>query len=368
MNESPVTLDVVSARLDTDAAPVLADPRCSNERTGVSGGAAAGCAGRPVGVTRGERVDGASVDLPEVGHIDWLALTIPPVKGRDWRWLRAELGEVFGIGGECWNGKVRKWSGYQNRVDLVHPGDSGERVNLGLVAWGGESQRGTLHVSLNGQACARVVDWDRVKAWGEAVKASITRVDVAHDDFEGRTVTIETALHWYRKGGFTNSGRPPAAELIDDLGSGKGRTFYVGHRQHGKLCRVYEKGKKEGDPASPWVRVEVEWRNKNRAIPWEILTTPGTYLAGAYPCLEYLSEKQDKIRTLRQAGSINYACMVENLRNACGRGLNAMLHVEQGDAAAVVTQLVRDGFPKRLEPFADMESILEGIPYEDVES
>jgi len=277
------------------------------------------------------------------------------------------LADVFGFKRKWWERTSGHWSGYVQRRDAFYPGGRGERVHLGLAAWGGENQRGTLHVSLNGTGVARISDFGDVKAWGESVHAWITRVDVAHDGFEGRTVNIETARRWYEGGGFTNSGRPPAAELIDDLGSGRGKTFYVGKRAHGKVCRIYEKGKKEGDPESPWVRVEVEWRRKNRAIPWDILVRPGEFLAGAYPCLGYLCERQDKIRTLRRAGSINYEGMVRNLRLSGGKAINAMLHVEKGDAGAVVTQLVRDGYPKRLEPFAAMDGILEGVRDEDVE-
>ena len=65
---------------------------------------------------------------------------------------------------------------------------------------------------------------------------------------------------------------------------------------NGKMLRIYEKGKQLGDSESPWVRVEAELRNKSRVIPWDALTRPGSYLAGAYPCLAYLSGRpgQDK--------------------------------------------------------------------------
>ena len=88
--------------------------------------------------------------------------------------------------------------------------------------------------------------------------AAITRVDLAHDDFSATQVSIERARQWLEDGGFNASGRPPAAELIDDLGSNKGKTLYVGHRASGKFLRVYEKGKQFGDQTSPWVRAEVE--------------------------------------------------------------------------------------------------------------
>jgi len=305
----------------------------------------------PVQVTRGE------TSTPHLAHIDWLAFTVHPDQGRNWCWLRAVLEDIFNIPANTWHGTGRKWSGYTHRVDLIHPGEWGERVPLGLVAYGGESQRGTMHASLNAQACARIMDWHRVREWGDSVAAVITRVDAAHDDFEGKTVTIEQARTWYLEGQFSSNGRPPAAELVDDLGSGKGKTFYIGHRAYGKLARFYEKGKKEGDPYSPWLRIEVEWRNKNRTIPWDIVLNTGHYLAGAYPCLQYLSIKQAKIKTLQRAATINYEHMVKWLRTSAGKGLNVMLLVE-GDAKSVLEKVRRDGAPKRLEPYVGLNDAM----------
>ena len=108
-------------------------------------------------------------------------------------------------------------------------------------------------------------------------------------------MSIATALQWRDAGEFAANGRPPRSKLIDDLGSGEGKTLYVGNRKNGKLCRVYEKGRQLGNPSSPWVRVEVEFRNKSRVIPWDTLINPGHYLAGAYPCFAYLSHTQEKI-------------------------------------------------------------------------
>jgi phage replication initiation protein len=200
------------------------------------------------------------------------------------------------------------------------------------------------------------------------VEAVITRCDVAHDDFEGKTINIEQARSWYLDGGFGSMGRPPKAKLVDDLGSGKGKTFYVGNRAFGKLCRVYEKGKKEGDPNSSWNRLEVEFRSKGREIPWDIVIRPGDYLAGAYPCLWYLSGCQERIRTIRTTASINYRGMVEWVRSAAGRALNVMLDVEGGDAASVLTQVVRLGAPKRLEAYSIRKGLLHSVAHADVES
>jgi len=329
---------------------------------------AAGCAsGSSRLVIRDERGKGENPEQEHTALIDWLAFTMPYAEGRGWQWMRQALVDIFNIPEKSWCGSSRKWLGYQHRVDLMYPIDGGESILIGVLGWGGEYQRGTIHVSLNGTGCARMQDWALIEAWGESIGGNITRVDCAHDDFEGKTVNIASALAWYRDGAFTNGGRSPEPDYRDDLDSGRGKTFYVGNRKNGKLCRVYEKGRKEGDPLSPWVRVEVEWHNQGRIIPWDILTRPGDYLAGAYPCLTFLSDRQDRIRTIQQSASINYERMVEWLKTAGGRALNVMLQVEGGNAEAVLAQVRRDGAPKRLKPYAGLPDAIPGKCHENAE-
>lgn len=366
--ESPSTQDVVPASPEPGPTGAPSAACGVDVENGTRAGAAGACAGSPVLVTRGEREGGRPRDWTLLAHIDWLAFTVPPGEGRDYAWLFQCLQDYFGVPPEACGGESRPWCGYASRLNLIYPAERGESVNLGLVAWGGESQRGTLHVELNGTGCSRITDWLIVQAWGESVDAVVTRCDVAHDDFEGKAVNVDLARTWYQEGGFGCSGRPPAARLVDDLGSGKGKTFYVGNRGFGKVCRIYEKGKQLGDPESLWTRAEVEHRNKGRQIPWDILTRPGDFLAGAYPCLFFLSERQDKIRTLRRASVMSYAAMVKHLKTSAGRALNVMQHVEGGDASAVLKQLVRPGAPKRLEPFAAIDGLLEAARHADPES
>jgi phage replication initiation protein len=95
--------------------------------------------------------------------------------------------------------------------------------------------------------------------------------------------------------------------------------------------------------------VEVEFRGKSRIIPHDILLRASDYLAGAYPCLAYLSQRQDKVRTLTKAAEISYTRMVQCLRSQYGPALNVMLGVEGGDPFAVLEQAMRPGTPKRLE-------------------
>lgn len=97
------------------------------------------------------------------------------------------------------------------------------------------------------------------------------------------------ALH--AAGGFNGShGRLPKPKLLDDFDTGDGKTFYVGQRKNDKLLRVYEKGKQLGDPNSPWVRWELELHNAAYVIHPVTILYPGLYLAGAYPCLNWISK------------------------------------------------------------------------------
>jgi phage replication initiation protein len=293
-------------------------------------------------------------------HIDWLAFTMPhdsfPTESKDWRtklnWLFPQLQVIFGIS-QMVHKPGRKFNGYENTFELL----GRERNLLGILGIGGEHQRGTAHISLNGGGCALVPDWKKAADWGESVKAVLKRVDAAHDDFEGRTVNMENAVQWWQSGGFNSGGRTPGQDQRGDWvtpGSPAGRTFYVGQRGNAKYCRIYEKGKQLGDPSSPWVRVEVELKgNKAYRIPWDILTRSGQYLAGFYPCLNFLSAVQEKIRTITKAVTISYKRAVENAQQMVGKLVNVMMQVHGGDAFAVVNELKRDGVPGRLENYAD---------------
>jgi phage replication initiation protein len=280
--------------------------------------------------------------------VDWLAFTFKPVAPSSdcLAWTRNTLTDVFGVPAENWTSKGRGWNGYSTRIDLGA---------FGLLAYGGQAQKGTFHVELNSQACRRIQDWNAIRLWGETSAAVITRVDVAHDDFSAVQVSVERARAWLEEGRFNASGRPPAAELRDDLGSNRGKTLYVGHRGSGKFLRIYEKGKQLGDPTSPWVRAEVELRNKGRVVPWAVVTNAGAYLAGSYPALGFLSVEQKRLRTIQRAGEISYAAMVRNLRTQGGKSLHVMSIVHGGDACEVLTQLVREGVPKRLAGYSPDE-------------
>ena len=145
--------------------------------------------------------------------------------------------------------------------------------------------------------------------------------------------------------------KPPARGNGEPLRR-RGRTLGIGSRTSGKYCRIYEKGKQLGDPSSPWTRVEVEWHGKDRLIPVELLMEPGKYLAGAYPCLAFLSVEQVRIKTIANSATITFDSAVENGKQQFGKLVNLMRGVYGGDLGRVVHELWRPGIPARIAPYS----------------
>jgi phage replication initiation protein len=171
-------------------------------------------------------------------------------------------------------------------------------------------------------------------------------VDLAHDDFAG-VFDIATGLGLLATGGFTTGGRPPSAKYVDDLGSGQGKTLYVGSRLSGKLLRIYEKGKQLGNPDSPWVRWELELHSVDRIIPRDVLLQPGVYLAGAYPCMSWVSETQERIRTHKARFTISFERVIHYARKSYGKLIWFLSNILGWDAARIVETLSVEGTPAR---------------------
>lgn len=220
------------------------------------------------------------------------------------------------------------------------------------MAWEGFAQRDTAHLSINAHGCAHVPDWLAVREWGISRNARISRVDLAHDDYSGNVWNADRLRREYLADGFTgNDGRKPVSSLVGDWDNAtKGRTYYVGSRAAGKLLRGYEKGKQLGEADNPWYRLELELRGTNRVIPWEILTQPGHYLAGAYPCLAALSAAPCTLETAVKAAGIDYARTLAHLKKQWGQFINLVHAVEGQDPLRTFERLCREGFPARFVP------------------
>jgi len=223
---------------------------------------------------------------------------------------------------------------------------------VGFFCYGGNND--TICISITGSGCQSIGQdgFTMIKEFIEELKGHITRVDLTHDCLNGE-VSLDCVRAWYEAGMFRSSsrGKYPNAQIIDDMGSGKGSSFYVGSRESGKYFRAYEKGKQLGDKNSKWVRLELEILNKKRAIPYEILDKVGEYLSGGYRCLEFLNTEQSRIVTLQKSEKISYEHLELYAKQSYGRFIDVMLYVYDGCPELVVEQLRRDdALPARLIP------------------
>jgi len=308
----------------------------------------------------GERVNVAATSYePHVGaqltpdadarrgtaQIDALAFTVIPPDEESMRWVMAEMQQFLPVD------QLEGRSGCFGFKQSVRFGEG-----AGLIAWGGASQRDRVYFSIQGKGCAMVEDWAGLSVWLRDHRAKIKRADLAYDDFKGESVSISWGIDQYRQGGFNAGGRKPQHHVFGDwlLGeySTQGRTLGVGNRRSGKYCRIYEKGKQLGDATSLWTRVEVELHDKDRVLPFELLTEPGRYFAGAYPCLAFLSVKQSRIKTIAHSASISFDAAQRHGKQQSGKLVNLMLQVYGGDMVEVVNILRRDGIPARVDQYS----------------
>ena len=251
----------------------------------------------------------------------------------------------------------------------------------GNVALGGDSQRQTIFISLTGQGCAAAdVGWEkRLQTWLEQIqeqgaRAKLTRVDLTFDDYEGRYLTPVQAQREARKGSnsaFFLRGRPPSTESQGswDDQDGKGKTYYIGSKQAQKRLKVYEKGKQLGDPTNPWVRIELTLRNRQSRttrfeLPLDILTSPGSYLAGAYStntkrgALGFLLGRADRaglqakrLQAVTTGSQLALEARLRYGRRAVGKLLN-LLNQLGLTSQEIFDLLVSNGIPNHLKmPF-----------------
>lgn len=275
------------------------------------------------------------------GFVDWINFTISESTAHRIDWpatcddadiinaISYALQSVFGFGVTGGN------KGFRNFYHSSYPLGDG----WGFLCHGG--QRGTVLVMVSGEGVAAArPGWEfRLKHFLEtiAINPKLTRVDVAYDCFNGE-YTVDKADADFDAGQFRLSRSPknPHHELRGNWREpdGSGRTIYIGRRVNGKFCRVYEKGLQLGALGSMWNRIEVEYKAVDRVIPFDILTSPGAYLSGAYPAFSWISEAQERITTTRE----QVACSKEKkerwISEMCGPDLALLHELEKGETVA----------------------------------
>lgn len=248
--------------------------------------------------------------------------------------------------------ELRKWQFYPMSSYVYGPDGS----LVGRVGSGGNGE--TICVSLSGAGCALVTDWLCAVVQARRLRAHLSRVDVAFDDFEASVFgEIRQVNQWALDGLFNaKTGKPSASRFMDDHHKGTGSTVYVGSRGRKQLC-VYEKGKQLGDPQSPWVRCELRLWAADVVVPLEVLVRPGDFLRGAYALLaEKLPElTEDTARPERVARAVQATAVaaVRFLRQQCGPTLDLLISAVGPEVWMLLRdQVLRPSVPRRFRGMA----------------
>lgn len=280
--------------------------------------------------------------------IDWLGFR---AKG-EVRDVLMGLQGVFGDRRDLVTLKPRKsgWMGYQASADICLG-----QMGVGLMAFGGENQRGWVSVNISGRGCEWVPDWEQAyDAMSDLPGYENRRIDIALDTFK-REVTHESVLAAYRDGQFAIHGKPPSLTRIEPEDFYEGRTIYVGKREQGKFLRAYEKGYElakefpkmrvqyiDDVPIDDIYRLEVEFKAKNGLLPEDLIEKRDQYFAGAYPYLQSVMAIEPEIFSqARERGpQRNLEAALENIRYQYGSTLFTALAAYKGDLGAVWDKIV----------------------------
>lgn len=243
------------------------------------------------------KVDGA----PYSAITDFLNCTFP-YKSYQFNSILFDLIECLGD----------QFSPIKDRLKGLHGWDNSLQLGETKTFFGYGGQNNTAFLSIPGEACHMVPSWKNlVILIRDKYQGKITRWDGAVDDYRG-IHSVDTAVQYYLDGKFNAGGKTPGCDQKGNwlLPDGKGRTFYVGRRENGKMLRVYEKGMQLGAKWHPWVRWELELHSVDRVIPWDVLIEPGKYVAGAYPkATGWIQEDMSRIRTIQNTAQISYDYM-----------------------------------------------------------
>lgn len=249
--------------------------------------------------------------------------------------------------------------GYVHHVQVLTP--DGEPC--GDICWGGDRQQGTVSVEFTGAACARVAAarsfaeaWDHVRSVLETVQARITRLDIAHDDYDGKHDRA-LALAMYESGRFNGAHVRPAANE-QGWNDGSGKTLYIGKPTATRQLVVYDKGReqgaRDGDPLADWVRWEARFYGRNRPVPLCALDAPWEYMVGEYPALDWISAVMHVVRVAVKRTTSNFFGSMRHAKRQYGGLLDLILKHKGDDALAFIQKyLARATVPAwvRRNPF-----------------
>ncbi len=294
--------------------------------------------------------------------------------------VKAALASAFSgaVGALLVRPRKKGHQGYGESEELIL-----DDAKIGLIAWGGSTQRGWTFVEITGRGCELVRDWTELQSGIRALAGyEIRRLDIAFDTFDDNHGFPQT-LAAYDAKRFTRRGRRPKRMFTTWDSPHDGREIRIGHRGSDQFFRGYEKGKQVlglaatsrylADPkaatfvtlalehglttqdgeAAPelferWWRHEIELRPKKRRIPPDSIDHRDQIFAGAYPYLQQLLETVSPIvlpaRTSKTARA-DLAHLLDHVNRQFGRKLRAACANSGGDFQAVWALISEDRSP-----------------------
>lgn len=148
-----------------------------------------------------------------------------------------------------------------------------------------QAQASTIHANIYGTACTFAEHGfnHRLANLVRSTEATLTRIDLALDFFDGIKGGMERVVSDYTAGLMDVSGNRPICNQVGRWPLNRERSFYFGSREAGKQTNVYEKGDQlfGWKAENPWTRVELRYGNKLRVLDADMLNRPADYFAGA---------------------------------------------------------------------------------------
>lgn len=233
-------------------------------------------------------------------------------------------------------------------------------IHLGTIDYGGDSQRGWVRVTLTGNGCEWVQDWEEFQKLGLVLDDyEVRRVDVALTTFNGE-ISDSMVVAAHAAGQFSSGGRPPEMRSIVSSDPRAGKTRYIGSRaKSNKFLRCYEKGFEmiknmpeairsgvtvvEGHQVEQIYRVEVEFKAATAYIPFNVFTLRDEFFAGAYPfCASILPGVPhrviQKLPDFKPRAKLEE--MLAHCRMAYGPAIFTAMQVYGGDAERVLKMIM----------------------------
>lgn len=253
---------------------------------------------------------------------------------------------------------------YKYRFSLCREGQACGWVGFLSSSNGAFSRRQneTIHVCLEGLACtfAKTAWKEEMAQYLEKHKAVITRVDLALDLFDGIEGGIERLPSQYKAGEMDVNGQRPCHGVAgtwhaEEEKDNKGRSFYFGSRQAGKLTNVYEKGLQLFGPedGDKWVRVELRYGNQKRVLPLDILRRAADFFAGASKWHQHILEAATKKKEVGISVKTEPRLPIQSIKAELTRNIRWFLRTAGASAALGL-------FSAPLDDFVDYFSRISG--------